>query len=289
MQAWLLEKLTIAQHVAEQLSNVPGIAAIGLGGSLARGQGKPDSDIDLGLYYEPEQKPSIPMLKQLAAQLDDAGASDTVTDIGGWGPWINGGANVYINGHRVDWIYRDLSLVRETVTRCLQGNLDRMARAGHPHGFHTHIYLGEIHHNRILHDPFGKVAALKARVTPYPKRLKEALISTYTWQMDFALHISEKSVTRGEAPYVAGCFFESVYCMVQVLFALNERHYVNEKGAIGELARFRLLPEEFAETVQDIFACPGSTPAALEASLLRLQSLAAEVRHLVKEHGAGEA
>jgi predicted nucleotidyltransferase len=288
MQAWLSEKLTIAQDVVEQLSKVPGIVGIGLGGSLARGQGKLDSDIDLGLYYEPDQKPNIPALRQLAAQLDNTGSSDTVTELGGWGPWINGGANVYISGHRMDWIYRDLSLVRDTVTQCAQGNIGRHARAGHPHGFHTHIYLGELHHNRILFDPAGALAELKARVTPYPKRLKEALIDTYSWQIDFALLISEKSVARAESPYVAGCFFESVYCMVQVLFALNEQHYVNEKGAIQEMHAFTLVPKSFTETVQEVLACPGGTAQQLHESLVRLRTLAAEVNHLVETKNRGE-
>ncbi|RVX41729.1 nucleotidyltransferase-like protein [Nonomuraea polychroma] len=37
--------------VAARLAGVPGVAAVVLGGSRARGTHRPDSDIDLGLYY----------------------------------------------------------------------------------------------------------------------------------------------------------------------------------------------------------------------------------------------
>ena len=51
----------------------------------------PDSDYDLGIYYDPAHKPSLAALRALAQALDDRHAADLATDFGEWGPWINGG------------------------------------------------------------------------------------------------------------------------------------------------------------------------------------------------------
>lgn len=282
MQRWLSEKLTIAQNAAERLSEIGGVEAVALGGSLARGHGKPDSDIDLGIYYDPEAPPSISKLRRLAADLDDSHTSDSVTDYGGWGPWINGGAHLYISRQRMDWIYRDLRKVRKIIEECEEGRIGRHSQPGHPHGFHTHIYLGEVHNSRILFDPANVLSSLKARLMPYPKRLKESLIRAYSWQAEFAIHVSEKAVARGESSYVAGCFFESVYCLVQVLFALNEQHYVNEKGALEVVQSLEVAPAAFSETAHEILGRPGRNPAELAQSWDRLNLLAEQVAQLTE-------
>ena len=45
--------------MAFQLSEIPGIAAVVLGGSWARGTARPDSDLDIGLYYSEQSRPEI--------------------------------------------------------------------------------------------------------------------------------------------------------------------------------------------------------------------------------------
>ena len=40
------------RSMADELSRVPGVHAVALGGSRARGTHRPDSDIDLGLYVD---------------------------------------------------------------------------------------------------------------------------------------------------------------------------------------------------------------------------------------------
>lgn len=262
------------------MQSVPGVTAVALGGSLARGQAQPDSDIDLGIYYRAEHPPDIQDFRRVARVLGDASAGETVTDYGAWGAWVNGGAWLEIAGERVDWIYRELGHVEAVVERCQRGHPERQTHGGHPHGFHSHIYLGEVFYSRILSDPAGELARLKARVRDYPAKLQEALIKTYLWEAEFALLISEKPAARGESSYVAGCFFECVYALVQVLFALNERYFVNEKGAVDATRTLGRCPAGFADDVADIMGSVGSTAAALERNRQRLQTLLTQVAAL---------
>lgn len=270
----------LASHVAERLGRVDGVQAVVLGGSLARGVAKADSDIDIGIYYLPDRLPDLGALRALAAELGGSGAGDAVTDFGGWGPWINGGGWLRVQGRPLDWIYRDLDKVEGVLESSLQGHIERYAQPGHPHGFHAHIYLGELFYCRVLHDPNGVIDKLKGRLEPYPLKLRQALIDTYLWQAEFALSVGEKAAARGESPYVAGCFFECAYCLAQVLYALNGRYYVNEKGAVGETATFALRPAHFAETVYEVLAAPGATSGALQENLAKLRVLVGEVEGL---------
>lgn len=42
------------QRLADTVLEVPGVRAVMLGGSRARGDHTPESDVDLGIYYERE-------------------------------------------------------------------------------------------------------------------------------------------------------------------------------------------------------------------------------------------
>ena len=82
--------MKLARRIASQLAGIEGVVAVALGGSRARGEAQPDSDIDLGVYYRNGQKPSVEELHRLARELGYRHAGDHVTDFGGWGAWING-------------------------------------------------------------------------------------------------------------------------------------------------------------------------------------------------------
>src|SRR5579871_3882808 len=83
--------LELAHSVADRLSRIDGVEAVVLGGSWARGDAKPNSDLDIGIYYSPQNRPSLDALRDLAAELNDSRSRDVVTNFGEWGPWINGG------------------------------------------------------------------------------------------------------------------------------------------------------------------------------------------------------
>src|SRR5260370_42596892 len=74
----------------EALKTVPGIRAIVVGGSRARGSEDLGSDTDLGLYYDPQYPLAAEALDQVVEQHDDRKQVRLGTAIGGrWG-WIHG-------------------------------------------------------------------------------------------------------------------------------------------------------------------------------------------------------
>ncbi len=281
-------RIDLATRIGARLARIDGVAAVMLGGSLARGEARPDSDIDLSVYYEPAHPPSTAALTDLARELDDRHPADVVTAIGAWGPWINGGAWLQIEGQRVDWLYRDLDLVRRTMADCRAGHVACHYQPGHPHGFLTHIYMGEVHHGLSLYDANGALTALKAETDPYPPLLRRAITALFLWEADFALSTSRKPADRGDVFYTTGCLFRCIAALVQVLFALNGRYIINEKGALAVVNILAIRPDGFADTAAAVLAQPGRRTANLVASVARLEALSRQVRELSSDGRNGD-
>jgi hypothetical protein len=270
--------LPLARRIAEHLAAIDGVVAVVLGGSRARGAPEPDADLDLGLYYRAAARPSLPRLRALARELADPGSPADVTDFGAWGSWVDGGAWLAIEGMRVDWLYRELGRVSTVVDDCLAGRVTCDYYLGHPHGFHNHFYAAELHYCRPLVDPEGAVAALKLRLEPYPPALRDALVAKYLYDADFMLALAGKPAARGDVFHVAGCLFRVAAALLQVLFAANERFFMNEKRALAETDAFARRPRAFAARVASILASPGATPDALVASVASMGELVDETR-----------
>lgn len=267
----------LAGQVATRIGSLDGVVAVALGGSLARGRGDARSDVDLGLYYDPARPFSIEELRAVATDLDDDHDPELV-GFGDWGPWINGGAWTRIQGTKVDLLYRDLRLVDRVLTDCAEGRTTCAYQPGHPHGFHSHMYAGEVHHNLALHDPDGTLARLRARTSPYPPRLRQTIVRRYAWEAGFANTTAAGAAGRGDLAYVSGCLFRAVACLVQVLFALNERWLLNEKGAVREADGLALGPPGFAAEVAAVLGGLRPDPATLQGALERMAALTAAVR-----------
>jgi predicted nucleotidyltransferase len=228
----ILERLTPA------LAAVPGVAAIVLGGSRARGTARPHSDTDIGLYYRRGEEPAAARLREALRNLVDDPVAAVVTEVGEWGPWIVGGAWLSIGGKKVDLLYRCVEAVEEVVRACRGGDVRMDYQPGHPHGFCSAIWMGEVALCRPLHDLDGALAVLKAMTEPYPELLRQALIRRFVWEVLFSIENGEIAVARGDQTHVAGCAYRALCCVGQVLFALNRRYLINEKGALDEASGF---------------------------------------------------
>jgi hypothetical protein len=271
---------TFITTLVERLRTVPGVTAIVLGGSRARGNAAPGSDFDLGLYYQPDAPIDAHALEQVVLPVVDAPRPDLVTPIGEWGPWINGGGWLRVQGQPVDLLYRDLGRVAQAVDDCCAGRLEVAYQPGHPHAFVSAIYLGEIAHCRVLWDPDGVLVPLKVRAYPYPSALRAVLMARFGWEAGFSLENAAKGIGRGDVSYVAGCCFRVVACMMQALFALNEEYLLNEKGAVALAASFPLAPRDLASRVAAAFALLNTDPAALKTATESLAGLAEEIQAL---------
>lgn len=256
----------VLNDVVAALAGVPGLEAIALGGSRARGTATPGSDYDIGLYYEGEKPLDTDALQERVRRHLDARGE--VTAIGGWGPWINGGGWLRVGEAKVDLLYRDLSKVAAVIADCRSGRIERHYQPGHPHAFVSAIWMGEVAEARILSDPSGALAALAAETRPYPPALAKAIRDSFLWEARFALENARASLHRPDPAYVAGCQFRAIACLAQVLHALNSRYLLNEKGAVAAAAALPRSAPDFAARVAQALAGGADGLEAME-SLVR--------------------
>jgi hypothetical protein len=103
------------EHLADRLARIPGVEAVALGGSRARGEGRRDSDWDFGLYYRDRIE---------ADDVRALGFEGDVVEPGAWGRLVNGGAWLTVDGQRVDLLYRELGFVQHWVDEANEGRFE---------------------------------------------------------------------------------------------------------------------------------------------------------------------
>jgi predicted nucleotidyltransferase len=259
MQSSVAEMMTpILERLTPALAAVPGVAAIALGGSRARGTARPHSDTDIGIYYHRGDEPTAARLREALRGLVDDPDAAVVTEVGAWGPWIVGGAWLSIGSKKVDLLFRCLEAVEEVIRECRAGDVRMDYQPGHPHGFSSAIWMGEVALCRPLHDPDGALAALKVMTEPYPDPLREALIRRFLWEVLFSVENGEIAFARSDQTHIAGCAYRALCCVGQVLFALNRRYLINEKGAIEEAADFPVAVPRLTERISNIWQAIGA-------------------------------
>jgi len=243
----------ILNKLVEALQIIEGIEAIALGGSVARGIAKADSDIDIGLYYHDTSPFSIDAVKVLAEQFNDTA---TVADFGGWGKWVNGGAWLTIEGQRVDFLYRSIDTLQAWITKSQAGEIELDYYQQPATGFYSYIYLGELSICKPLYQVNTVLDDLKEQVANYPIKLKEKIIKDFTWQAAFSLIHAEKAMARDDTFTFIGCLHRAASSIIQLAYAYNEQYFISDKGAVSECSQFSLIPQYFAEHIEDIFFKP---------------------------------
>lgn len=275
----------LLDRIAGALAPVAGVRAVVLGGSRGCGVHHAGSDYDIGVYYEDAL--DIVGLERVAQTLNDTGTARSyqsgddalrplVTQIGGWGPWVNGGGWLTVDGVAVDLLYRDLARVRGVIADVQAGRFECAYHYGHPHAFVSTIYAGEVATCRVLHDPQGAVAAAKAMLAPYPEALRAATIARFTDEARFFLSIARKAAAKGDVTYVAGCAFRAASCLLQVVFATNRQWLLNEKGALALAAKFAATPKDLRLKLEAAFTELAAGPQGLLSALGAIAALVDE-------------
>lgn len=264
------QKRSLLEQLVARLSGVSGVAAIVLGGSYASGAQHATSDLDIGLYYVEDRPFSIADIQRIA---EDASVEPQVTVTGfyEWGAWVNGGAWIHTPHGKVDFLYRNLDQIQRTIADAQHGIVHHDYDQQPTHGFYSVIYLAETQICIPLYDPQLLIASLKQRVESYPPRLKQKVIADSLWAAEFSLLHAHHFAAQGDIYNTVGCLTRVTSNLTQALFALNERYFMRDKQVLDTIAGFRHLPAGYAQQINRILACPGSTAQELMATVSALK------------------
>lgn len=274
----------ILDEITKKLKNVDGVEAVVLGGSHATGSGDSCSDVDIGVYYSGTVGIDVQALDRVCAELDDSKKPGLINKPGEWGKWINGGAWLTIHGKPVDILLRDLDIVRDVIGDCLRGNITIDYQCGHPFGFVSSIYMGEVSHCKTLLERNGRLTELKRLLVPFPPTYKKAAIEKFLWEAEFSMQCAKKSAARGDVIYSAGSVYRCVNCLIYALCAVNHLYLLNEKGALKRLeAEAEWLPDGFSKSMEG--ALQGLNPENLLTSFKQIGGFIETIKEHVRRRG----
>lgn len=220
---------------ADEVSALPGVVAVSLGGSRARGEHRPDSDWDFALYYRGSFDPDVVRAR---------GWDGEISDIGGWGGGImNGGGWLRVDGRQVDLHYRDLDDVLHWTAEAQKGRFEKQFLMFYLAGIPTYVLAAELAINRVLHGELPR--------PEYPAALRES--ASRRWHNDALLSLSyqpkdDPAVAVGN---VTRALVEEAHSRVaaQGIWVTNEKRLVARAG-LDHVARL-LHTDDYARAVRD--------------------------------------
>src|SRR5699024_207465 len=129
------------QKIVEEINGLPGVVGVVLGGSRAKGNHRPDSDIDIGIYYDETQGFNTDNIEKEELKINGEKTDNLVTSLVDWGECINGGGWLLVSGYHVGVIFGDIKKVNEVIEGCLLGKVTIHYQTGHPHGVLNVMYM----------------------------------------------------------------------------------------------------------------------------------------------------
>ncbi|MPM27645.1 hypothetical protein SDC9_74158 [bioreactor metagenome] len=270
----------ILDEITTELKGIPGIVGIVLGGSRARGTNHKDSDIDIGIYYNESEGFKVSEIDKIATKLDDEHRVNLVSSLGEWGPWVNAGGWLVIQGYHVDFIFRDVKRVSKVIDDCLNGKISSNYQTGHPHAYLNSMYMGEVAICKILDDPKNKITELKEKTIPYSENLRNAIIGWYMFEASFSLMFAKSNIDKDDISYVCGHCFRSISSLNQVLFALNNEYCINEKKAVKMIDAFKSKPQNYKKRIDELITLISFNESNTRKGVEILEELVNEVKAL---------
>ena len=273
------------------LSKVPGVSAIALGGSQSRKEADANSDYDIGIYYNNKDLNRIALGDSLK-NLDDQHRENLLNPPGEWGPWINGGSWLTVDGIPVDILLREINHVKVVLKDCLSGKVTIDYQCGHPFGFVNTIYAAETHYCKPLwqdeHMALDKLKALLHSNGEYSLQMREAVIRKFLWEAWFSLECGRKAAFKGDINYAVGSVFRTVCSWIEVLYALNNIYLMNEKGALSRAHMLTRKPVDMEVQIKTVYRLfmDGSAEKAyqiLDDLHREIASLSSEIQPVITE------
>jgi predicted nucleotidyltransferase len=220
-----------------ELAALAGCVAVVLGGSRANDTHRPDSDWDLGVYYRGEFDPG---------DVRRLGHPGYVSELGEWGPIVNGGAWLTVDDTAIDVLFRDLDVVERWLADAEQGRFEVLAQNGYVVGAPTYVPVGELAICRPLSGELPR--------PDYPEPLAAA--AAERWRGRTAVSLMFARIHAGAADPVCctGMLAGAALCEAHARLAERREWALNEK---------RLVERAGLRALQPLLAAPGAGASEL--------------------------
>ncbi len=255
------------EQLFQDLSRLPQVEAIALGGSRAGNHFDETSDYDIYLYC------TAPISEEIRREILSKYCSYVEYGNHFWELEDNGVLN---NGIDFDLLYRNLDSFTEDIA-------DVVERCNSRNGYTTCMW-----HNlltcKIVYDANGRLAAAKQRFDiPYPECLRENIISRNKALLHGIMPSYDsqirKALNRGDLVSInhrTAAFLESYF---DILYALNRQTHPGEKRLISLCKEAcAILPANFEDNLRTLLTSLFCDPAVAQDTI---RTIVAELEQLL--------
>jgi predicted nucleotidyltransferase len=235
---------TAVARLASELTGLPGVEAVVLGGSRAVGAHRPDSDWDLGLYYRRSRRLFDP------ERLRDFGYDGHVSALGEWGPIVHGGAWLTIDDTPVDVLFRDLDTVEAWIEDAGHGRFEVLSQNGYVVGAPTYIPVGELALCRPIAGELPRPEFTDALAASAPDR--------WNGRASVSLMYATRYAAAGDVVCCTGMLIDAALSAAHARLAQRREWALNEK---------RLLHRAGLDDVQALLSPAAGADTALPATV----------------------
>ncbi len=226
------------------------MVAVVLGGSRATATHRPDSDWDLGVYYRGSQRPFEP------ADVRRLGYPGYVSDLGEWGPIVNGGAWLTVANTPVDVLLRDLDTVEGWLADAQDGRFEVLSQNGYVVGAPTYLPVGELAVSQPIVGNLPRPS--------FPDRLAETALERWNGRASVALMFAQSHARAGDVVGCTGMLSTAVLCVAHARLAERHEWVLNEK---------RLVQRAELDDAHRLLARAGETASELQATVINVSDL----------------
>jgi hypothetical protein len=242
----------ILRRVVGTCGKVPGVAAIGLGGSRSIRTGDAGSDYDVIIFSDADVELDHTAMRQIVAAL----GGEMRTSRNKPGESLLG--EMYIDGTKVELFFRRIPMIAGEIARAREGKFSRVFNPLHVVGFVSTITISYATYVIPLWDPQGKLKRLIASAYPYPEALREQMLKTFRNEAKIALNYAGKARSVEDAAHLAALYGRVIAAWGLVLFAANRRYPVIDKGGRRLVAALPNSPANYVFRTNAVIRAVGA-------------------------------
>jgi hypothetical protein len=223
----------VLDDVVAAVADLPGFAAISLGGSAATGLADERSDLDLHIYW---RAPLAAPAERAARLAQIAGADGVEVDILDWGREDH----VRVDGRLVELVYVPLDELRAEIEQAYGAGLITEG--------YTTARLFYAANGLPLYDRAGELSALRERLmAAYPEPTRRLLLRYHPALLRVYLGHLRLAQSRGDLLMVQHRRYTVQMVFFNLLFALNRRYHPGEKRLLIHSEHCTLQPADLAD------------------------------------------
>jgi predicted nucleotidyltransferase len=237
-----LDQEAALQRIVAAMADLPGIAAITLGGSTAAGLADAASDLDVYVFYHQPLAASADRAARLRA-LADAGSLEVGILTFGLED------HLHVQDQLIELVYLDLDRLSAEADRAYGQGLSS-------EGFTTAL-LYILFRSQVLHDGAGEATALQARLhAGYPEPTRTRLLREHPDLLRYYMELLRISQRRDDLLFAQHMRYSIQTIFFNLLFALNRQYHPGGKRLLIHAQRCAIQPPDLAERWNHVSRLP---------------------------------